>query len=209
MVIATSLHRFLFSTEKHQRTLFLVPSVEIGKSSIGGKWRSLSAGLERTNLRAEDRSPERLQLKNNFEVNARKPYTFISVRRTPTSDVLHFQGEMRHDTRSHGVRRIQFNLRPRNRSEVHSVLSHESVAFSFARRRNCEENAFDPVPNVGFATWFVRFYDRARTTPLWRTREQRNLIFIRVCVNVCTQSTMYIKKRERKSYFFDLNIKCI
>lgn len=81
MVIATSLHRFLFSTEKHQRTLFLVPSVEIGKSSIGGKWRSLSAGLERTNLRAADRSPERLQLKNNFEVNARKPYTFISVHR--------------------------------------------------------------------------------------------------------------------------------
>jgi len=76
MVIATSLHRFLFSTEKHQKTLFSVPSVEIGKSSIGGKWRSLSAGVERSNLRAEDRSLERSQLKNNFEVNARKPYTF-------------------------------------------------------------------------------------------------------------------------------------
>lgn len=166
----------LFSTdnERHRRTLFLVPSSEIGKSSIGGKWRSLSAGVEGSNLRAGDRSAERSQLKNNFEVNARKPYTFISVRCATASDVLHFQGEMRHDTRSHGVRRIQFNLRPRNRTEVHSVLSHESVAFSFARRRNCEENAFDPVPNVGFATWFVRFYEarwfvtfyRARTIPL-------------------------------------------
>jgi len=76
----------------------------------------------------------------------------------PASDILHFQGEMRHDTRSYGVRRIQFNLRSRNRSEVHFILSYESVAFSFARRRNCEENAFDSVPNVGFATWFVRFY---------------------------------------------------
>jgi len=123
-------------------------------------------GMERSSLRAEDRPAERPLLKNNSEVNARKPYTFISVRCTPASDVLHFQGEMRHDTRSHGVRWIQFNLRPRNRSEVHSVLSYESVAFSFARRRNCEENAFNPVPNVGFATWFVRFYDRARTTPL-------------------------------------------
>lgn len=140
--------------------------MEIGKSSIGGKWRSLSAGVERSNLWTEDRSPERSQLKNNFEVNARKPYTFINSPYIPASDVLHFQGEMRHDTRSYGVRRIQFNLRSRNRSEVHSVLSHESVAFSFARRRNCEENAFDPVPNVGFATWFVRFYDRVRTTPL-------------------------------------------
>lgn len=129
--------------------------------------------MEGSNLRPEDRSPERSQSKNNIEVKkkttkktARKPYTFVSVRCTPASDVLHFQGEMRHGTRSHGVCRIQFNLRPRNRSEVHSVLSHESVAFSFARRRNCEENAFDPVPNVGFATWFVRFYDRARTIPL-------------------------------------------
>ncbi|XP_011063367.1 PREDICTED: glycosyltransferase-like protein LARGE2 isoform X1 [Acromyrmex echinatior] len=48
--------------------LLNVPTVEIGKSSIGGKWRSLSAGMERSNLRAEDRSPEQSQLKNNFEV---------------------------------------------------------------------------------------------------------------------------------------------
>lgn len=78
--------------------------------------------------------------------------------------VHHLQGEMRHYTRGYGVRRIQFSLRPRNRGEVHSVLSHESVTFSFARRRDCEENAFDPVSNVGFAAWFVRFYDRACIT---------------------------------------------
>lgn len=92
MVIATinMLHRFLFSTEEHHRTLFPVPSVEIGKTSVsGGKWRSLSAGVEKSNLRMEDRSPERSQLKNNFEVNARKPYTFISARHTRQQVMLY------------------------------------------------------------------------------------------------------------------------
>lgn len=81
MVIVTSLHRFLFEATEKQRILFrgyivLVPSAEIGKSSIGGKWRSLSVGVERSNLRPEVRSPEWSKLKNNFEV---KPYIFISV----------------------------------------------------------------------------------------------------------------------------------
>lgn len=79
-------------------------------------------------------------------------------------DILHFQDEMRHDTHSYGVRRLQFNLCSSNRGEVYSVLSYESVAFSFARRRNCEEDTFNSVSNVGFAAWFVRFYDRTHTS---------------------------------------------
>lgn len=80
-------HRFLFNVKRHQRTLFPVPSAEVGKSSIGGKWRSLSLGMERSNLRPEDRSPEWSQSKNNIEVKKEKKtpvksYSFVSVRCT-------------------------------------------------------------------------------------------------------------------------------
>lgn len=147
-------------------TLFPVPSAEIGKGSrIEGKWRSL--GTERSSLRMG--SFERSQLRNNFEVCCVK-FSLDSVRYyvyndVHTSDVPCFQGEMRHGTRSDGLRTIQFNLCSRNCSEVHSVLSHESVAFSFARRRNCEENAFDSVPNVGFAAWFVYAFTTGHAPP--------------------------------------------
>lgn len=68
----TLLSIFLFIIE-NIRMLFLVPSAEIGKSNIGGNWRSLSVEVEKSNLR-ENHSLERSQLINNFEVCLCKLY---------------------------------------------------------------------------------------------------------------------------------------